>query len=181
MISSSVSIPNRPECLSDLIQTAKSSWFCPSVMRLLVQDNIKTQNKRHSQLEKTMFSTFYSFSLLSIEQQAVCFQTDLKLNLKFQIKQLPWGIRYQHLKIILTAFSLLTHFPLSLSTFFSPSPSLFLLSSLQCKTNAENKLWNLMEYKIFMDIGCFTEGKDWEFIESYNRLSYEVWSLYLQN
>lgn len=88
-----LSIPNRTECLSDLIQTATSSEFCPSVTRLLVQDNIKTKNRRQNQLEKIFFN-FLSFSLLSFEQQAICFQTDLKLNPKFHIHQLPSKMSY---------------------------------------------------------------------------------------
>lgn len=84
-------IPNRPECLSDLIQTAKSSEFCPSVTRLLVQGNLKTKSKKQNQLE-VFFSTSYPLSSLSSEQQVMCFQTDLKLNPLFQIYQLPSGI-----------------------------------------------------------------------------------------
>ena len=49
VISNSVSIPNRPECLSNLIQTAKHTEFSPSVTRLLVQDNIKKKNRRQNQ------------------------------------------------------------------------------------------------------------------------------------
>lgn len=68
VISNSLSIPNRPDCLSDLIQTAKSSDFCPSVTRLLGQDNIKTKNERQHQSENKFFKLsipfLYCFSKL---------------------------------------------------------------------------------------------------------------------
>lgn len=64
VISISVSIPNRPGCLSNLIQTAKHTEFSPSVTRLLVQDNIKKKNRRQNQLggkKKTLFKLSIPF------------------------------------------------------------------------------------------------------------------------
>lgn len=130
VISSSVSIPNRTECLSDLIQTAISSEFCSSVTTLLVQDNIKTKNKRQKQLEKLFFN-FLSFPSLSLVQQTVCFQTDLRLSPKFQIN--PFASEMSHHMQKQAARLWGSHPTLSFflsSPIFSPSPpTLFLLAS----------------------------------------------------
>lgn len=164
VISNSVSIPNRTECLSDLIQTATSSEFCPSVTRLLVQDNIKTKNKRQNQLE-TFFFNFLSFSLLSFEQQAICFQTDLKLNLNFHHHQLPSEMGYHTQKQAELLWDI--HSTLSLflySPIFSPPfPMLFLLSHdfgvKELPTTNIRELGNSQESKISPDVDCFMEGK----------------------
>lgn len=132
MISISVSIPNRPGCLSNLIQTAKHTEFSPSVTRLLVQDNIKKKNRRQNQLggkKKKTFSTFYPFSLLSFKQQVTCFQIGLKLNLKFQINQLLSEISYHTHKNYLNYVVILTHLCPLLSCLVY-SPPFLLLSSV---------------------------------------------------
>lgn len=140
VISNSVSIPNRPECLSNLIQTAKHTEFSPSVTRLLVQDNIKKKNRRQNQWggKKKNFSTFYPFSLLSFKQQVTCFQIGLKLNPKFQINQFLSEISYHTQKNYLNYLVILTH----LSSLFSGlvySPPFLLLSSAFGERNAKNK------------------------------------------
>lgn len=140
MISISVSIPNRPGCLSNLIQTAKHTEFSPSVTRLLVQDNIKKKNRRQNQLgkKKKTSSTFYPFSFLSFKQQVTCFQIGLKLNLKFQINQLLSEISYHTHKNYLNYVVILTHLSPILS-YLVYSPPFLLLSSVFGERNAKTK------------------------------------------
>ena len=141
VISNSVSIPNRPECLSNLIQTAKHTEFSPSVTRLLVQDNIKKKNRRQNQWGKKKKKTFQlsiPFLYCLSNSKVTCFQIGLKLNPKFQINQFLSEISYHTQKNYLNYLVILTH----LSSLFSSlvySPPFLLLSSAFGERNAKNK------------------------------------------
>ena len=141
VISNSVSIPNRPECLSNLIQTAKHTEFSPSVTRLLVQDNIKKKNRRQNQWGGKQKKTF---------QLSIPFLYCLS-NSKLHASKLAWSwipsfkstnfsqkLVTTHKKNYLNYLVILTH----LSSLFSGlvySPPFLLLSNAFGERNAKNK------------------------------------------
>lgn len=140
VISNSVSIPNRTECLSDLIQTATSSEFCPSVTRLLVQDNMKTKNKRQNQLEKNFFN-FVSFSLLSFEQEAIRFQTEAESKVSHPPTSLQHELPRAKIGWTTLGYSLTSLLFFSLFSYLPPSPPYPFppIPWLWCERGAKNK------------------------------------------